>query len=280
MKKIELTKSEFEKLDHFYPGVGIPNSESDIYYYDDKLLKYFNFKGVSLRDKIDTIKYLDSDVRKLNVKELVLPQNLVSIDNLDCAIIMEKHEDSKNLGLILDSVDVSLDEKINYLKKVGEILEKIQKENLEFSFCDFHPYNILVDNDEGIHIIDMDGIYLNGHQARPIYYLDVNTAADEVSSKYPRNVFGIAYSSNNTDLLSYSLMILNVISNTRMQYKTRDEYYSYLDYLYSIGYGGNFLDSFDKLYKNSDNINPYPYLNEIPSDKKDVSIFKSYVKNS
>ena len=46
MKKIELTKSEFENLDHLYPGVGVPNSESDIYYYEDKLLKHGEYEGL------------------------------------------------------------------------------------------------------------------------------------------------------------------------------------------------------------------------------------------
>ena len=280
MKKIELTKSEFENLDHLYPGVGVPNSESDIYYYEDKLLKHFNLKGVSLSDKIDTVKYLDSDVRKLNIKELVLPEALVSIDGDVSGIIMEKQDDSKNLGLIFNDSDVPIDSKIAYLKKIGEVLAKVQNEDAEFNFCDFHPYNILVDSNKDIHIIDMDGVYLAGHQARPIYYLDINEAIDEVPSKYPRNVFGVPYSSNNADLLSYNLMILNVISKTRMQYKTRDEYYLYLNYLDSIGYGSNILDSFDKLYKEIDNVNPYLYLEEIPTDKEDISTFKSYVKNS
>lgn len=281
MKIVDLSKSEFEELDRFYPGVGIPNSESNIYYYDDnRLLKYFNLRGISLKDKIDTVKYLDSDVRKLNIKEFELPQELVSIDNDVVAILLNRIDNSENLGLIFNDVNVSLEEKINYLKKIGEVLAKVQNEDVKFNFCDLHPYNILVDCNKDIHIIDMDGIYLEGHQARAAYYLDINDAVDEVPLKYPRNVFGIAYSNDNTDLLSYNLMILNVIANTRMQYKSRDEYYDYLDYLSLIGYSGDLMDSFDKLYRETDNVNPYLYLDQIPLDKSEESTFKSYVKNS
>ena len=45
-----------------------------------------------------------------------------------------------------------------------------------------------------------------------------------------------------------------------------EEYFDYVNYLESIGYGENIIKSFRNIYSNADNINPYMYLDEIPKE--------------
>ena len=71
----------------------------------------------------------------------------------------------------------------------------------------------------------------------------------------------------NSDLYCYNVMILNYLYQDNITRLSIREFYEYLNYLNSIGMPLELLDSFNKLFDLSDNVNPYEILDMIPSDK-------------
>ena len=62
-------------------------------------------------------------------------------------------------------------------------------------------------------------------------------------------------------------MILNYLYQGNITKLDLDELYEYFNYLVSIGFPYELVDSFNRLFENTDNTNPYELLDLIPSDK-------------
>ena len=44
-------------------------------------------------------------------------------------------------------------------------------------------------------------------------------------------------------------------------------YYEYINYLKSLGFGSDIIESFNRVYSTADNINPCEYLDQIPNNE-------------
>lgn len=287
MKTITLTKKQYEKLKPYYIDDDVFNWEADFYVLDhgkwqysrgNYLLKRLHItKNESIANKLATVSLLSDKEQQIGIEELVIPKHLVSVEDEIVGFTVPKINNTYNLGSILNDSKVDTSKKIEYLKKLGKLIEKAHNIScLDFSFGDLHAYNFLIDkNNENLYAVDLDSSYINTNYPLPSYYLFNTKDIGLFPNKYKSNEIGINYPDKNSDLLCYNFIILSMLSKENISKLRLEEYFDYVNYLESIGYGENIIKSFRNIYSNADNINPYMYLDEIPKEYG-KSLYTSY----
>ena len=284
MKTIHINSRQLKKYKKLKLSKDIPNTESIIYEMsDNKLLKVLFIKErESLASKLYTVSLLSDYEEKINIKELVIPQELVSIDGLVSGFTIP-YIKGENLGEILKNPKVQTKTKIDLLKKIGLFIHKLEKShagNINFNFGDLHPYNILV-NKEGLHFIDLDSSYLGTGYPQPGFYVSVSKELEKLPKKYNQTEKGIVIPNDNTDLYCYNMMILEFIAKEKIYRLKEEELYDYLEYLREVGYCDRLLDSFQRLYTKANNINPYECIDTLDDKLLGRGMYKvyEYLKN-
>lgn len=326
MERLIISEKELNKLKQLSLDKKIFNTEAILYETKIRQEKYL-IKKLFLNDrenvanKLYNISMLNKYKDYINIKEFVIPEHLVVLNNcisnqlnnvknddeleknlqdsnipIKIKINMLKQvvdnvigfsipyiENSINLGLILKDENIDKKEKIKYLKKIGNIvkrIEQVNKQNISIHINDLHSFNFLVDNNtKEIKIVDLDSSTFMEDKALSSNYMCINKNLKFIDKYKFDN--GKSYPSTNNDLLCYNMMILDLISNSNVSKMEINEFYEYIEYLRSIGFGNNLLKSFSLLYTNANNINPVDYLDEIPINligKASVEEFK-YVKH-
>ena len=282
MQIINLTKKQFESLKPFKIKDNLFTAEGDFYIISlsnkwitvRKLLKKFhNISGKKYDNKIKTIKNLIELKHTINIKELVLPENLVAIDNEIGGYTMELVP-SISLEEALLSNEIDIEQKIKYLYQIGEILEKMdyvrKYTNIkEFYLNDIHENNFIIDvNTNSIRVVDMDSCKINDNLTTTIgsKYLQPDTIITKIP-KYKQDenfVYGCSYiPSKDTDLYCYIIIILNFIYGGGIEKLSLEELYDYFEYLISIGVNQELINTFKKILSNSQNENPYKLLHSL-----------------
>ena len=308
MKTITLTKHQFEKCSPYIIDKDIINSEAKFYVinkgkYTGKYLmkKLFVNEGKIFANKLFTISLLNDMESKLGIEELCIPKHLISVDSEVVGFSVPKIDNPRNLGLVLNNPKIDSIDKLKYLKKLGNVLKKIQKQNvLDLSIGDLQPFNILLDDNDKMHIIDLDSAYLNTNYPIPSFYisnkntfknlLDFDTKYNLVSFIEEEEKNGdeitivkvptrLVRPNLDSDLLCYNFMLINTLANHKMNNLDVSTYHDYITYLEKIGYGENIIKSFRNVYSNASNINPVNFFSEIPLDKVGPALYKVYQKN-
>ena len=246
-------------------SLGELNSRLFIYYLDNmkKVIKILG--GYEIEDKEYILDELYRN-RKDMPNEFVIPEYLVKGDSINGYII--PFIEGNNLSNILNNKDISLKEKIYYLKKVGNLLEKL-KEYEDLHINDLHEDNILVNRDtRDIKVIDVDGIKINNSISFPAKYLRQFSLINN-SSKYRiiKSLEEYVKADRNTDLYCYSIMILNYFAKKIVDCMSVKEFNNYLNRLNDIGMSKELIDIFARLIDNEDNINPAPYLDSLTEEQ-------------
>ena len=266
MNKIFLSPNEVNRLKR-YPTGKIMSTESRLYYYKQLgsnfllLKKFFKSRSGDFDRKIKTIDEINNSELS-TIEELVIPKDVVIVQGENIGLTVEEIPNCKNLGSILNDSKIEVEKKLELLKKVGLLLKKTISSEQEFYISDLQPYNILIDENNNIRVIDLDSSATCSDDPIESYYLALDKKS-RVIDKYHIDEGGNAYPDYNSDLLCYNYMILNTISNNRIHRLNFDEYYDYLYYLTSIGMNKDLIDSFITLYSYKDNINPVEYLDNI-----------------
>lgn len=279
---INLSKKQFDNLKEYQLPKYLFIAESNLYILPttnkwktvNKLLKRFHItNGPSFNNKLKTIELLTKYQNIINIKELVFPENLVSVENQIVGYTMELIP-SINLEVALSSDEISIDRKIKYLYQIGEILEKMEyvrkyTELKDFYLNDIHENNFVIDlNLDNIKVVDLDSCKINNNITYTIgsRYLQANTIIANIP-KYKQDEnfpYGCSFlPTRDTDLYCYNIMILNFIYGGEIEKLSIEELYDYLEYLSSIGINPKIIDIFKKLVSNSPNENPYKLLKEL-----------------
>ena len=279
MDKICLTSSELNRLKR-YPIGKIISTEGRIYYYKDLgpnsllIKRFYKIDQERLDHKIKTIEDINNSELS-TFEELVIPKDIVVVHGEQIGFTIEEVSNSTNLGLILKNPKISMEKKIELLKKVGELLRKTMSCDKEFYISDLQPYNVLIDENEDIKVIDLDSSSTTSNKPLESYYISSDRKAESID-KYHVLKNGLSYPDYNSDLLCYNMMILNTLSNNKIHIIDFDEYYDYIQYLYSIGINPDLIESFITLYSNKDNINPVDYLSDIDKESLYRSNYNVY----
>ena len=263
---ISISKNELEKLNHLNIHRRVISTEAELYEFNCKrqVMKHFYCFN---NNKYNTITQLLQMKNKVRIKELELPNSLVKIDNVFEGCKLNK-VNGTNLSLVLANRKINVRKKIDYLKKIGSVLEKMREyrnisEYKSFYINDLHEDNCLIDDNNQLHIIDMDSCKINKDDWYPSKYLcELRGSKLDKYKDYAIN--------QDTDYYCYSVMILNYLLKYKVQDLSRDEFHQYLEYLYKIGFNYNLINTFSKLYMNCPNENPYKLLDTI-----DNSIYRA-----
>lgn len=278
MEILSLSPKQLDKLKRLPLPNGVFNDESEIYIMDNRkclgkekllLKKLFITEGDCIANKLYNISLLGDNKDKIGIDELVIPNYLVAIKRKIEAFTVPLIE-GENLGIIINNPKISNEKKLDYLYKVGRLIKKTQKledKGIKFNFGDLHEYNFMVGKDDKTYAIDLDGSYLNTANPQPSKYLIENPNLGLFPTKYTGNEYGLIFPDNNSDLLCYNMMLLNAIGRSEVSKMNIATYYEYINYLRSLGFGSDIIESFNRVYSTADNINPCEYLDQIPNNE-------------
>ena len=265
------------------------NTESELFIVPEKnkwnnnhiiLKRFSNTKGDYFGNKLYTINSLINSKDKIGIEEIVFPDKL-AIYNKEIIGITMKLINGVNLDYILSNSNYTPTFKKELLIQVGQILNKLKSvrtyNNIkDFFIGDLHEGNFVYNFDtKEINVVDMDSCKINGNKPFPSKYLYRSKIIKELSHKYKTtdNIYFPEYiPDENTDYFCYIMMILNYLSGTVIEKMNYNEYYTYLDYLNSLGYNLELLTIFENVYSNKDNTNPVDYLDTLPNDYKTLAL--------
>lgn len=242
--------------------------ESEIYVLDDNTLlkRLYGDLEEEFKNKLYTLEQLYKIRMYINMPELVFPDKLVKSGDTIIGFIMS-YIKGETLDEILKSDKYSEEEKINYLKQVGIILEKMEyiRNNSRFNnfyLNDIHAGNFMLDKTTNqIKVIDLDSSKIGNNEVKCSKYLNPFGAASYVPKYLDENKeFKISY---NTELYCYIMMVLNYISDNKVSNLNVQDYYRYLEYLKDQRISNKLLERLSYVYMNIDNENIYREIEEL-----------------
>lgn len=242
--------------------------ESEIYVLNDNTLlkRLYGDLEEEFKNKLYTIEELDKLKKYINMPELVFPDTLVKTNDTIIGFTMP-YIKGETLEDILNSDKYTEEEKINYLKQVGIILEKMEytRNNSRFNnfyLNDIHAGNFMLDKTTNqIKVIDLGSCKIGNNKVKCSKFLTPFGAVSYVP-KYldENNEFKISY---NTELYCYIMMVLNYISDNKVSNLNVQDYYRYLEYLKERGISNKLLERLSYVYMNIDNENIYREIEEL-----------------
>lgn len=289
MKNIELSHRNLSKIPLLQISRNIVNTEARLYLYDHKdkwnhlkeVLKiYYNTEEEFLVNKVFVISWILANRKYLDINELVLPTSLlVSVDNKISGFLMPFVEDNVNLTFFLNNPNVSLEQKMKYLKGIYDVLEKllsIKELESRFYLGDIHEANFILDlTTQSIKVVDIDSAYVITSRIPSSKYISFNENITDNDRKYPKDSFGEVIPSKNTVMLSFIYMPMNVLSGVKNSSKwSIHEYYTYLSKLADFKVPKELLDVLASVYDYSDSILFDKSLLDEIDLKKDYSLVR------
>lgn len=255
-------------------------------------------KKISI-NKLYIVLDLIKNANLIKIDELVLPQDLIFVRKVFRGFTMPLYPNSITLKKLLNDKDISTEDKIDYLKKVGSILRKMKEIRdsgliTNFYLNDLHEGNFIIDRDWDLHVVDMDSckinrnksslsLYLSGYKS-PIRDLPLKyktQKSDSDNDNFLSDAFSRIEPSENTDLYCYMIMILNFILGIEYTHCfSIKDYYSILNVLKNNGMSRELISIFELIYSSEDNLNPEYYLDSLKDylDTNHNYVIKTYYK--
>lgn len=270
MEYLKLSEEKLNKLKPYKLRKGIDNNESKLYLYSLKeLLKVFKSNDEHFKsNKLYVLNKLFYIKDHLNLKEFVLPNKLININSLSFGYTMDFIKQNTNLSLILKSKNISIEDKIFFIKKIGNILEKIENnevlKTINFHLGDIHEGNFIYDNKNNmIKVVDLDSSYVTSIDAPISKFLTFNDKLWDYPIKYPLDENDRHIPNKNTTILSYIFILLNFLTDEYSPNISSKEFLDILNILYYIGFNKELLDSIYNIYSIEDNYFNYELIDTI-----------------
>lgn len=280
MKEIALKESDISRLKE-YPLDGIMSTESKIYYYkkDPDWTNNTLLKRLYLTDekrvyrKERTIEELQRSELS-TFRELVIPDELVVVQGIKSGFTIREITDCINLQLFLDDKKVSNEDKLTVLKKIGDLLRRVQSSNQEFYFGDLQAYNFLVNNDLDIFAVDLDSSAISRQKPLETKYITIDKKTHPIQ-KYKVNKARRCYPNKNIDTYCYNTLVLNYLAGGSLHRLPYEDYYDYLIYLDQCNMPKELVDIYINHYTDKNNESVVDYLDDLPKDYARVN-YKVY----
>ena len=268
MKIINISERKANELRKY--EISCLNTEAILYYFsmkkkwttEDKIFKkFFITNGKDFGNKLTTINSLIDYKDDINIEELVIPDCLVSIKSTIVGYTMDLI-DGFNLSSIIYNSKITIDEKIDILKKFGLVLRKMENVRKYTSIQDFyigdiHEENIMVDKNGNVRIIDLDSCKILNNLASPTRYLQSLKRKNIINQKYTIDSINpdIITPSEQTDYYCFIILLLNTLYQGNITQLEINEYYKYIEFLQNIGINKELIEQFNNLYNNKPNNN-------------------------
>ena len=285
-----MSKTKLNSLEPLILPKDVTSTECELfkynYYGKEKLLKkLYRTNGIIFANKLYTIEALNSN--KDNIpSNFIVPEVLVSINKQIEAFTM-KYIKGTNLSIILNEPTITYEEKINYLKSIGNILEQMKNirkytELKDFYIGDIHEDNFLVDTEkQEIFVADLDSCKIADNKSFPGRYLTTASLLRYNEIKYslldePDRIADYKVTEE-TDIYCYIIMILNYLYDGRVDRLSIEEFYRFINYLDDIEVNKELIENFEKIVVGAQNVNPVNYLDTL-SSKQIAKARKLYQK--
>ena len=182
---------------------------------------------------------------EISINELVIPDCLVSINSTIVGYAMDLI-DGFNLSSIIYNSKITIDEKIDILKKFGLVLRKMENVRKYTSIQDFYIGDIHEEN-----------IMVDKNLASPTRYLQSLKRKNIINQKYTIDSINpdIITPSEQTDYYCFIILLLNTLYQGNITQLEINEYYKYIEFLQNIGINKELIEQFNNLYNNKPNNN-------------------------
>lgn len=289
MEALNISEKQFSKLlTHKLPSE-VLSSECNLYILKKELTdmkkatifkRFLIDEGEYFGNKLLTINYLIDSAKEINMDELVLPEKLVIVNDRVVGYLMRYIKNNINLTSLLKDNKYSIETKKQYLKQIGEIIDKLNNlklYNQGFYLGDLHDGNFIVDKgSKKLYAIDMDSCKVGHNMASHSRYLLTNINYKTLPLKYPRDDKHNYIPNLNTEYACYITTVLNFIADGPTQKLSINQYYNYLNYLNMIGFSNDLLESFGSIYTNFNNTSPLNYIDQIPNSLENAK-YENYL---
>lgn len=268
MKIINISQKHFQNLKMYKPNC--INTEAELYYFNQKnkwikenkiLKKFFITNGINFSNKMFTINSLIDYQDEINIESLVIPNCLLSINSQIVGYVMDLI-DGYNLSQVLYNPKVTITEKIQILKQIGDILNQMKKirkfSNIDdFFIGDLHEDNIIINTNGQLKIIDTDSFKILNNMSSPSKYLQNLKRKHIINQKYQLDPINkdIIQPKESTDYYCYCIIVLNTLFQADITKLDMKDFYNYLEYLKKIGINKELIDNFMNIYTNKPNEN-------------------------
>lgn len=284
MNIINLSEKKFNSLKPLDIGKGIINTEADLYelMYKGKLRvfkKLYLLNGAVFANKLYTLEMLD-DNKEFLPDNFVIP-NYLGVVNGKIVGCAEDLVEGTNLEKILNDSKINTSDQIDYLRRIGEVLEKLKYirsdtplDNIYLN--DLHAGNFVITHDNKLKVVDLDSTKICDNKPFPSRYLLPNTllknsnkyivfkdGAKEYKDKSYVKDLGYIDANEESDLYCYIITILNYLYKENVHRMEIDEFYDYLNYLDYIGMNDELISMFERIILNCNNKNPKELLETI-----------------
>ena len=276
MQIINMSKTKLNSLEPLVLPKDVTSTECELYKYHyygkEKILKkLYLTNGIIFANKLYTIEALNSNKNNIP-SNFIIPESLVSINKQIEAFTM-KYIKGINLSVVLKEPRITYEEKINYLKIIGRILEQMKNirkytELNDFYIGDIHEDNFLVDIEkQEIFVADLDSCKIADNKSFPGRYLTTTSILKYNEIKYqkldePDRVADYKITED-TDIYCYIIMILNYLYDGRVDKLSIEEFYRFINYLDDIGVDKELIECFERIVISSPNENPINYLDTL-----------------
>lgn len=285
MNEIALKESDVSKLKK-YPLDGIWSTESTIYYYKhDSSMNSILVKKLFITDekrvirKIDTLKAI-KDSELSTYKELVIPEDIIVVGGIKAGFTIPEVQNSTNLHLFLNNRRIPNKDKIDVLKKIGELLKRVQCQKQDFYFGDLQEYNFLVGHNNEISVVDLDSSSVTRKKPLETKYIILDKKTHGIS-KYKVNRATRSYPSIGNDNYCYNTMVLNFLAGEKIHRLTFEEHFDYINYLADVSViPKEMQDIYVNHYTDKPNESVLDYLDDIPLqfERGSYSVYKALQK--
>lgn len=279
MNVISISKKRFNELQPIVLSKKILCSEGDLYEFDYRgnkkmVKKFYHQNGQVFANKLYTIEMLDSN-REYLPDNFCIPDNLLVVSG-KAEAFTSPFVEGKNLSTIFHNRKIEPKEQIEFLKKIGELLQQMKNIRKytplnDIFLNDLHQSNFIVTPNGQIKVIDLDSCKIGTNDPFLARYLTPFALLNYVDNKYKINVQegsqGYVVADENSDIYCYIITILNYLYGKSVNNMTPDQFYDYMNYLDHIKINKNLIQAFEKILTNTKNENPLPYLDTIKNEQ-------------
>lgn len=280
MKVTTISKRKYRELQRLPLDEGVCNSESIIYNLnirgERKILKELKDKeGEYYATKMYTVEMLD-DYNEYVPKNLYVPDTIAVVGGETIGFTIPYME-GINLKTILQSPQISIDDQIFYLRKIGKLLEQLRNMRkytplTDFYLNDLHESNFIVNLEtQELGAIDLDSCKIGNNGVYPSRYASPYSLVQHVPSKYIVNESGrcggFIVPNDDSEIYCYIMTILNYLFGGNIFRLNLENFYVYLNYLERIGIDKELLMVIEKIVTSGPNINPEPYLETLTNEQ-------------
>ena len=288
-----LSKKVYKELQEIKLPKEIKNQEAKVYLIpnkdkwnsNQKLLKRLNDnKGFDFGNKLLTVNALIDNKDIINIEELILPEKLAVYNKEIIGFIMP-YIKSINFQWLLKSNEFDNATKKRLLIEIGEILDKMNNRRKNIKLKDFYLNDIREANfiynieTKHLNVVDLDSCSISKNNPMLALYLTSFSEIINYPFKYEvnRNSSDLSYEyyikpSNNTEYYCYNMILLNYLFQDKAYNMNTKDFFLYINYLDSIGFPKCLLDALSYMYTSVDNQNIKPYLEDLPTDDKILTL--------